>query len=33
MELEQKIRRIEEQKEIFKKATALLMSNLMKGLC
>jgi len=32
MELEKKIRRIEEEKEILKKATALLMSDSMKGL-
>jgi len=31
MELEKKIRRIEEEKEILKKATALLMSDSMKG--
>ncbi len=32
MELEKKIRRIEEEKEILKKATALLMSDSMNGL-
>lgn len=32
-ELEAKIRRIETEKEILKKATALLMSDEMKGLC
>lgn len=32
MELEKKIRRIEEEKDILKKATALLMSDSMKGL-